>query len=471
MGTVKGDAAGTPVTDRAGEVPAHGTGGLTPAEQRRGMAKLFYFAAFNSLSFEIIGGQILVLFARQVGASLMQIGLLTSFMPFATVIQLGIAPLVNRFGPKAIMFTGWTARTVVAAFLPLVPLAAARWGPDGATMMLLVIMAFFYLFRALGVSSWLPLLQEIVPPRMRGEYLSKQEVVRHLAIITASLLTAVYLLGKQDLAPYLHVMTLGVISGAVGLIFLRGLPHVAASMQPVDREFFRQALQPLRNPGFRHYLAFSGSLRFATMGIPSFLILFLRDQLHRGPSTALFLITLSSAGAAASLFLWGRLVDRFGSRPILKIGLVGTVVTTLLWAAIEPVRWMLAGVVPLAAVLQGICAAGLGVAIIRLELGMVPREGREHYVAATITLAGIAAGLSPLAGGALLHAFEGVAWHLGPFTGHAYRAYFLATTLLCLIPLALSRGLKEPFAPSMRRAIRVAVGRATRRRKAPGSGH
>ena len=134
-------------------------------------------------------------------------------------IQLAVAPLVNRFGPKAIMLTGWTARTVVAVFLLVVPAAAARYGPAGATNALLGIIGLFCLFRALGMSSWLPLLQEIVPVGLRGEFVGRLEVLRHVSIIAASLLTALYLLGTRDLGPFLHVLAVGVVTAAVGLAF------------------------------------------------------------------------------------------------------------------------------------------------------------------------------------------------------------------------------------------------------------
>ncbi len=405
------------------------------------MARLLWFSLFNALSFEILGGQILVLFARQVGASLMQIGVLASLMPFASTIQLAVAPLVNRFGPKAIMLTGWTARTVVAVFLLVVPAAAARYGPAGATNALLGIIGLFCLFRALGMSSWLPLLQEIVPVGLRGEFVGRLEVLRHVSIIAASLLTALYLLGTRDLGPFLHVLAVGVVTAAVGLAFLSGLPHVPPSNAPVDREFFRTALDPLRSRDFRRYLAFSASLRFAAAALPSFIILFLRDRLHMGPSRVLFLTTIGSVGAALTLLVWGRLVDRHGSKRVLRFGILGMAASTLLWAAIGPGhRWVTAAVA-VAALVQGTVGSGLVVAIMQMELGLVPRENREHYVAATITLAGIAAGISPILGGALLHALEDVSWQLGPVAMDAYRVYFLATAGAFLVPLALHRRL------------------------------
>src|ERR687885_1475028 len=108
---------------------------LTDSERERAQLDLLRFTALNALSFEVLAGQVLILFARQVGASLQDIGLLSALLPFASVIQLGVAPLVNRFGPRALMLAGWGARTVVAAALFLVP-TAGQYGPAAATHVL-----------------------------------------------------------------------------------------------------------------------------------------------------------------------------------------------------------------------------------------------------------------------------------------------------------------------------------------------
>src|SRR5262249_42711358 len=156
--------------------------GLTEEQREAAKADLLRFTALNALSFEVLAGQILILFARQVGASLGDIGLLSALLPFAAVIQLGVAPLVNRFGPRALMLAGWGARTFVSAGLFLVPIAA-RGGQAAGTRVLLLIMAGFYFCRALGMSSWLPLVQEIVRPEDRGIYLSRQEWLRQASIV------------------------------------------------------------------------------------------------------------------------------------------------------------------------------------------------------------------------------------------------------------------------------------------------
>src|SRR3569833_1631452 len=133
---------------------------LTPEQRERGKQDLLWFTAFNALSFEVLAGQILILFARQVGASLADIGLLSALLPFASIIQLGVAPLVARFGPRKLMLVGWGARKTVTATLFAVPIAARAGGKHAKTHNQHHEKGDNYFCRALGMSSWLPMVQE-----------------------------------------------------------------------------------------------------------------------------------------------------------------------------------------------------------------------------------------------------------------------------------------------------------------------
>jgi len=277
-------------------------------EEAREAAKLdlLRFTALNALSFEVLAGQILILFARQVGASLADIGLLAALLPFASIIQLGVAPLVNRFGPRALMLAGWGARTAVAAGLFLVPMAARTGGSAAATQVLLVVMAGFYLCRAIGMSSWLPIIQEIVLPQDRGVYLSRQEWMRQVSIVLIAVLTALYLIGTPSLARFMHVIALGVIAAAASLYFLWRVPDVGSLAEPLDRDYLRRALAPLREPVFQRYLWFSVALRAILSAFGPFLVVFMRETLHLSTSAVIAITTVGSLGAIATLGWWGQ---------------------------------------------------------------------------------------------------------------------------------------------------------------------
>jgi len=435
---------------------------LTVADQRRGMRALAAFAILNSFAYETISGQILILFARQVGASMRQVGILSSFLPLSSLIQVAVTPLVNTFGPKAVMAAGWTARTVVAVALLFVPAVTVRYGPARGTLLLLTVMLSFHLCRALGVSSWPQLLQDIVPLRLRGKFLSRQEFLRQIAVVTVSVLTALYLIGTPGLERFLHIIGAGVAAGFVSLVFAYRLPHIPPSAEPALRDFWRRTGQPLRDTRFRQYLAFSVTLKLALTALPTFVIVFLRDRLNLAPTWVLFFACLGNLGAMSTLSLWGRITDRYGSKPIIGLCLPGTALAALGWALVDATPARMWGLGSVISFWSGLFSAGLYVSTTKFELGIIPRDDRAHYVALSIMAAGLSGGLSSRLAGELLENLGPVSWAVGGYVIDRFRLFFLYTFVLCLVPLALRRGLQEGEVRSTRALVKDYVRQRSR---------
>jgi MFS family permease len=435
---------------------------LTEEQRENAIADLQRFTALNALSFEILAGQILILFARQIGASLTDIGLLSALLPFAAVIQLGVAPLVNRFGPRALMLAGWGARSAVSAGLLLVPLAAQS-GQAAGTRALLVIMCGFYLCRALGMSSWLPLIQEIVRPQDRGMFLSRQEWLRQVSIVLVATVTALYLLGATGLERFQHIIIVGVLAASASMYFLWRVPDVGSLAEPLDRDYFHRAFAPLRDRTFLRYLLFSVSLRLVLSAFAPFLVVFLREGLHIPPSGVIAINTVGSMGAIVTLAVWGRWSDRYGARPVLGLCMAGLAVSILLWAVVgrgPEWRWLGA---PAISLVVGLFMGGLIVSMSKFELGFIPMHGRAHYVALNVTAVGMGSGASTLAAGWMLQALSGVELRLGFAHLDRYGLFFLLLSALLLIPLRLRKSLPEERARSLRSLLRRALARRTHR--------
>ena len=437
--------------------------GLTEEQREGAKADLLRFTALNALSFEVLAGQILILFARQVGASLSDIGLLAALLPFASIIQLGVAPLVNRFGPRALMLAGWSARTAVAGALFLVPVAARQGGSTAATQVLLWVMAAFYLCRALGMSSWLPIIQEIVRPEDRGIYLSRQEWVRQVSIVLIAVVCFLYLLGASGTTRFMHVIGVGVVAAAWSLWYLWRVPDVGSMAEPLDREYFRRALAPLGDRVFRRYLGFSVSLRMILSAYTPFLVVFLREGLHLSPSGVIAINTVGSLGAIATLPWWGMWTDRVGAKPALGVSIVGMAGSLLLWTLARPgEEWVWMGI-PALSLMLGIFTGGMTVSMSKFELGFIPSRGRAHYVALNVTAAGLGSAVATLAAGRLLQALEGHRYHLAGLTWDRYGVFFTLMAALLVLPFLVRRFLPEERARSLRALLSLEVRRRSRR--------
>src|SRR5207249_1394933 len=134
-----------------------------------------------------------------------------------------------------------------------------------------------------------------------------------------------------------------------------------------------------------------------------------------------YFVTLYFAGALFGLPFTGRVLDRIGSRPILRTSLVVFAVVLGGWAAlageiIAPSVWLIAAL----HLLTGYAGANFNLANVRITMATMPPMGRSHFFAFFTVIASLGLGVSPLVWGILLDALASTntalgAWHWTPF--------------------------------------------------------
>src|SRR6266540_5701661 len=87
-----------------------------------GLNNAFWFATFNALSFQIVLGSPMVLYAKTLGASATVLGIITGMMPLLVIFQIPAAHYVDRVGYKRFVYAGWGVRVCFIFGMALVPL-------------------------------------------------------------------------------------------------------------------------------------------------------------------------------------------------------------------------------------------------------------------------------------------------------------------------------------------------------------
>jgi HEAT repeat protein len=83
-------------------------------------------------------------------------------------------------------------------------------------------------------------------------------------------------------------------------------------------------------------------------------------------------------------------------------------------------------------IFAGVGWAGLGLAQLNLMIGLSPRETRSSYLAAISASVGVAGGLSPLIGGALMHSFAHLHYPVHGLIKNNYHVVFMISAFLRL---------------------------------------
>ena len=375
----------------------------------RGRTHLYLFQAFNSLSFWIILRSPIVLLTAWLGGGSQAVGIVTSIMPFLTVMQIPSTRYIARFGYRRVMLAGWTARTMIILGIVVLPFFKGIW-PSRVLVLLLSCFIFCWsFFRGMANAAWLPWIKALVPEDQRGRYFAGQHRYIQLMGLLIFFLSGV-ILGKHPGAVHFSLIYgISFIAAMISLRFLSLVPSVRIpERERVGSPLLSEVKNILRVSNYRRFLVYAGLWTIANGGFEAFTVLYLKRETGIPEQEILW---LGAAGAAAMIFILffcGHFLDRWGSRPIMLLCLLGTMVYQGLWFCLtrgmfRPVFFNLVFLY----FLYGIVRATIWIANWRLTLHAVPREKTLVALAVYTTGVGLLGGITPLVWGFLLARLPG----------------------------------------------------------------
>lgn len=401
------------------------------------------FSFFNAVSFQIVLGPPVILFAKSLGASSFVLGTIAALTPLLNILQLLAARFLHRAGYRRFVLAGWGARTffvLCIAVLPLLPglsVSAHLW-------LLLAALFGFNFLRGFSAGAWLPWLTALVPEQVRGRFLSRDNAFMHVGCLTALLLSAWVMTGTVEAGEYAAVFGIGLCSALVSLWFVRLIPEAES---PEER---KQSGVPvpwgamLRYPPFAKLLWFTTVYMTVIGSLGVFTVEYLVVRGKFAESTILLLSGLSFVGALAGSAITAPRLDATGSKPWLRHGIsmmAGVITGWLLLASGLLPSWPI--LVGMLNFLGGLAGAVFGVANTRIVMGSVPAMGRNHFFALFTVVSGLGLGGAPMVWGAMLDALGPLDVVLGPFSINRYVIYFAALVIIGCINLRLVSGLHE----------------------------
>ena len=418
-------------------------GGGLPA----GMGNAYGFAVLNALSFQMVLGGPMVLYAKSLGASATVLGLVAGLMPIMTVAQLPAARFIPRVGYKRFVVGGWTTRVMFIVGMALVPLAGG-WLNEGSRLALMMALLFaFNLSRGISSCAWLPWITHLVPAAIRARYLGIDQACVNAASALAFVLAAVLLGTQASPGRFAWVFALSAAAGFGSLLFLRRMPDAPV---PAEDDTGKGPVPwgaLAAHPPFRRLLELNAAWSLAYGGLTTFIVAFLKSAAGMGERTVLLVMSLSFVGGLASYAVAAGRMERLGSKPVLGLTMALGMLATMGWTLVAGgvagagVAWPC-----VLALMVGLCNALFSVANNRLAMAIVPAMGRNHFFALFAVVWQLTLGVSPVLWGVMLDA---VGDRSGPWLGITWNRYSVFFGLACAAfawAFHLARRLQEPKA-------------------------
>jgi len=409
----------------------------------KGSFNAHWFSLCNALSFQIILGAPIILYAKSIGASSTVLGIIASFTPLMTVFQLPAAQFLGRYGYKQFVLMGWSLRTIFIFLMTAVPLAVFL----DSTSKLAVILASlfgFNLLRGISSAAWMPWISSLIPEEIRGRFLSLDQIFMHVGSLLALVASALVMSGRVEPWEYSLVFLLSAIGATLSLNFIRRIPEVAAE------ETVRKSSEPvpwgkiLSYPPFRELLRFNVLFMAVIGSMGVFTVEYLREFPHFDVSLVLYLSGISFVGALVSLPFVGRLVDEAGSKPVMTgaLALFGAVILGwfLVAAGVLPCSLWVIGTLNFFA---GVAGSNFNLANVRIIMATMPEMGRNHFFALFTVITSLGLGAAPIVWGVSLDFIGTYEAVTGAFHWRRHSIYFLALFVLNLIALSFIRRLHE----------------------------
>lgn len=421
-----------------------------PAPLPPGVHDAWRFSGFNALSFQIVLGSPMILYAKTLHANATVLGIIAGMMPLMVIFQIPAAQYIPRFGFKRFVLAGWGTRTLFTVGMALVPLATGFLDATTLLVLLLAMLCGFNLVRGIASCAWLPWLTHLVPENVRGRYVSGDAAMGNLGSFLTIVISALCLGAAPRAWQFAVIFAFSAVMGGISLMFLNRVPDV-----PITPEI-RSSSEPvpwlamLRHPPFRKLLHFVMVWSLAYGGFSTFTVAFLKTEADLAEGKILFVTSVFFLGGLSSLWLLGHRLDHAGSKPILGLSLAAWLLILLGWIAIA--GGVAAPRLSLILALQffmGLFTALVGMATSRLAMATMPAMGRNHFFVLYSVLASVTLGLAPVAWGLLIDLIGQRQFRFAGLMWNHYTIFFGLVLLVFVLTLALARKLEEPKAVRM----------------------
>jgi MFS family permease len=435
---------------------------------------------FGAVWVTATSGAPLTQFAKALGASNFQFGLLSALPFIASLLSMPASLLIDRTGArKKIFLWGLYAQRLLWFPIALVPVAMMRgWGAGAApaAMTLLLWMMFFmHAGNAIGGTAWVSWMADLVPDRMRGKYFGRRRQWGIVAAIPAAYIAGWVIDRTSAANAYASTMTtLGwcavvfccaAVFGVIDIAMFQVVPEIPAKPKP-HVPLRTMLTGPLKNRQFVWFGAFVAVLNFAVSFMGQFVTLYLIEKLHvTNTATQLMLLVGPMLAQLAMLPVWGRAVDRMGKKPVLAISALGLVPVGFGWCFmnVSGGGWWAVGLGYVLAAAGAGLWAGVDVANFNLVLEFSGGAGNREetgssYVAVNSVIINIAGCLGGLGAGLIAKWLSDWHWNprwlgLGEVT--FYEVLFALSGVLRLLAVVLFLPkIEEPHARPTREALR-----------------
>lgn len=373
----------------------------------------------------LTSGSFLIAFALKLGATSLQIGIMTAIPLLSNVLQLASVYFVQKFNSRKRVVVACTAigrgAYLLIALLPFVQAEGL------AVPVIFAALCIQHGMGAISNGAWSSWMRDVIPHQQMGSFFSRRlglsQVVSVVLSVACAVLMHHYVAQHQELELYSYglLFLLGTLCGLIASYLLSQTSEPTTPTPTLN--MLRLFHKPFRHHNFRNLMAYMASWNFAiNLSVP-FAAVYMMKTLELGLSTVIALNVLTQLTNIVCFRWWGRVVDQCGNKTLLKLCVPLYLVSNLLWifTTMPDKHAFTFPLLILIHLFNGIATAGTGLASSSIGMKLAPKKDSVAYLSLLSFTNALASGIAPLLSGWAVVWFADVsvawtlpaAWHNG----------------------------------------------------------
>ena len=412
---------------------------LPPRSVERAIRLSYAQAMLGAIYAASTGGMFLIGYALKLGANNAQIGLMSTIPMLCVVVQLFSSMLVERgisrrkmtiVGSLLNVF-GW----VLVIMLPFVLTRASAELRVTALIGAIALITTFAYVAGNARSSW---IGDLIPAHSRGMFFGRMTMYAGIigavfAVVEGRLLDHLKHLG---ISAFNWLFLFGIVFGLINTALFFPQSDVRTERHESGGKLHAMIRETFTNRALMALMIYTLIWSMQSIAGPFYATYLLRDLkmsfLGFGILSGLATVTM-----LASSPFWGRIVDRYGSKPVLIACTAVAAPVPLVWIWLTDLRVVYAVICPVN-LLMGFVIAGISVALNTLIYKVTPSAGRSVQFAVYSVMILLLVSPMPAIGGHLPDWLNSLGLHAD------LRCTFYASALFLVGAALAARKIHEP---------------------------
>jgi MFS family permease len=395
---------------------------------------------FAQVHINLTAGMFLTSYALYLGLNDLGIGLLSAIPAFFTGFAFFSVYIVRILGSRrrlCVLFSG-LGRGLFLVFAVSLLLDVRMHH-----VLFFVLIAGHNALMSIAGNAWQSWMSELVPREKRGSYFGIRNTVLNLVGLLATTVGGKILDLYKMRATIDHGLGLlfstAAVSSTTAAAILSKQPEPRTPIAAPRITTFVKA--PLRDTNFRRLLTFI-AFWYLLAGVASpFYIVHMITNLKMSYSQIAYYTIIAGIVGMLCHLLWGKVIDRFKSKPVLTVNFFGAAFLPLLWLFASPDYF-----VPLwiDALLTGVFWSGINLGLFNIVFSLTDeKNAKEAYFALFTTLSGLCAFFASLLGGLIAQILNTVTVHIATIHLVNYHFLFIFSSCARFVSLVFLAGIRE----------------------------